>query len=54
MSEVIFRACESLQLPVSTAVVSSSIAHFYYSRVGFLHEDFRDIVMGALFLGCKS
>ena len=54
MGELIFRAAESLRLPTSTAVVASSISHFYFSRVGFLDDDFRDIAMGAMFLACKS
>jgi hypothetical protein len=51
---MIFKAGESLQLPVSTSVVAASISHYYFSRVGFLDHDFRDVVMGALFLACKS
>ena len=51
---MIFKAGESLKLPVSTIIVASSITHFFYSRVGFLDYDFRDVVMGAMFLACKS
>lgn len=54
MGELIFRAAESLNLPVSTAVVSASIAHFYFSRVGYLDQDLRDIAMGSMFLACRS
>ena len=54
MSEMIFKAAESLKLPVSTAIVAISICHFYYSRISYLESDFRDTIMGALFLACKS
>lgn len=54
MSEIIFRAAESLKLPVSAAIVAVSIAHYFYSRVGALDYDFRDVAMGATFLACKS
>lgn len=53
MSELIFRAAESLKLPVSTSIVAVSIAHYFYSRVGLLDHDFRDVAMGAVFLACK-
>lgn len=54
MGEMIFRAGESLRLPVSTTVVASAIAHYFYSRAGMLDYDFRDVAMGATFLACKS
>lgn len=54
MGEMIFRAGESLRLPVSTTVVAASIAHYFYSRAGLLQHDFRDVAMGATFLACKS
>jgi hypothetical protein len=54
MGELIFRAGESLRLPVSTTVVASAIAHYFYSRFGLLQFDFRDVAMGAVFLACKS
>lgn len=54
MIETIFRAGESLKLPVSTTVVAASIAHYFFSRAGYLDYDFRDVAMGALFLACKS
>lgn len=54
MGEMIFRAGESLRLPVSTTVVAAAIAHYFYSRAGFLEHDFRDVAMGAIFLACKS
>ncbi|XP_031505781.1 uncharacterized protein LOC116268113 [Nymphaea colorata] len=54
MGEIIFRAGESLRLPVSTTVVAAAIAHYFYSRHGFLDHDFRDVAMGATFLACKS
>jgi hypothetical protein len=54
MGEMIFRAGESLRLPVSTTVVAASIAHYFYSRASFLQHDFRDVAMGATFLACKS
>jgi|JI9StandDraft_2_1071091.scaffolds.fasta_scaffold1389887_1 hypothetical protein len=54
MSEMLFRAAESLRLPVSTAVVAASISHFFFSRLGYLDYDFRDVAMGAMFLACKS
>jgi predicted secreted protein len=54
MAEMIFRAGESLRLPVSTTVVAACIAHYFYSRMGMLDHDFRDVAMGATFLACKS
>lgn len=54
MSEMIFRAGESLKIPVSTTIVAVSIAHYFFSRKGHLDYDFRDVSMGALFLACKS
>ncbi len=54
MSEMIFRAGESLKLPVSTTIVATAISHYFYSRVGYLDFDFRDVIMGAMFLACKS
>ena len=51
---MIFRAGQSLELPVSTTVVAACISHYFFSRVGFLDYDFRDIAMGALFLASKS
>lgn len=54
MGEMIFRAGESLRLPVSTTVVAACIAHYFYSRMGMLDHDFRDVAMGATFLACKS
>jgi hypothetical protein len=54
MSEMIFKAGESLKLPVSTSIVAASIAHYFYSRVGFIDYDFRDVALGAMFLACKS
>lgn len=43
-----------MKLPVSTTIVASSIAHYFFSRVGYLEYDFRDVVMGAMFLAAKS
>jgi hypothetical protein len=54
MGEMIFRAGESLRLPVSTTVVAACIAHYFYSRMGMLDHDFRDVALGATFLACKS
>ena len=54
MSEMIFKAGECLKLPVSTSIVAAAITHFYFSRQGFIGHDFRDVLMGALFLACKS
>lgn len=54
MSELIFRAAESLKLPVSTSIVAASVSHYFFSRVGHLDYDFRDVAMGAMFLACKS
>ena len=54
MTEMIFRGAESLNIPVSTAVVASAIAHYFYSRKSHIEYDFRDVVMGTLFLACKS
>jgi len=51
---MIFRAGESLKLPVSTTIVAVSIAHYFFSRRSFLDYDFRDVAMGATFLACKS
>jgi len=51
---MIFRAAESLKLPASTAIVAVSVAHYFFSRVGHLDYDFRDVALGAMFLACKS
>jgi hypothetical protein len=48
------RAAESLKLPASTGIVAVSVAQYFFSRVGHLDYDFRDVAMGAIFLACKS
>jgi hypothetical protein len=36
MGEFIFKAGESLKIPVSTAVVAASIAYYFYSRKSYI------------------
>lgn len=54
MSELLFKAGESLQVPISTTIVAISIAHFYFSRRSLVEFDLRDCCLGAMFLACKS
>jgi hypothetical protein len=43
-----------LKLPITTVVASQTILQFFYMRESLLKYDFRDIVMGAMFLAAKS
>ena len=51
---MIFKAGNSLKVPVSTTVLAQILFHFYYSRVTFIHNDIRDAMIGAMYLVCKS
>ena len=48
------QAAISLSLPISTLIVAQSLFHFFYSRKSFLDHDIRDIMMGCMYLACKS
>ena len=54
MSEMLFKAGQMLKLPISTTIVALNIAQYYYTRRSLLDLDFRDLLMGAMFLACKS
>lgn len=51
---MINQGCILLRLPITTAITAQTIFHFYFQRVSLLRHDFRDIVMGAVFLAGKS
>ena len=52
--QMITEAGVFLRLPVTTVVAAQTILQFFYQRCSLLKHDFRDIVMGALFLASKS
>jgi hypothetical protein len=51
---MLFKAGEMLKLPVSTTIVALNISQYYYTRKAFFDYDFREILLGAMFLACKS
>ena len=48
------QAALSLGLPVSTLIVAQTLFHFFYARKSYLEHDIRDIMMGCIYLACKS
>lgn len=51
--QMLIEAGVFLKLPVTTVVAAQTILHFFYQRCSLLKHDFRDIVMGAMFLAGK-
>jgi hypothetical protein len=47
-------AAKCLQLPLCTLILAKTIFHFFYTRKSFLDHDIRDVMMGAMYLACKS
>ena len=53
-SNIIFEAGKSLKVPITTTALAQMITHFFYCRHSYTDYDIRDVVMGAMFLACKS
>lgn len=47
-------AGKSLKVPVSTTIIAQLLIHFFFARKDYINYDFRDAIIGAMYLACKS